>query len=155
MIDRINTLLNTTTETEFFIVLSGLLKRLGGLPFQIAITRYSDESALKIPFQQMVERITPDARIFGAEQTHTFILTQSGTLVWMIHGDKEETIIGLAGIQARMRQVTEDSRQPLMFVEQSASPDAEKAAGHARKGTKPTLEFTIPRQTDNPKKKAD
>lgn len=108
--DRLDLLLNARNEMEFFVVLFNILKSLGGLQFQIVGVTYNNEYALKIPFREIVVKQTGNAEIFGSENTHTFLLTQSGVLVWMIHGDPQETITGLANIQARLRHIQESSR---------------------------------------------
>lgn len=109
--DHFSRLLDAHTETEFFILLFNLLKsRNQGPAFEMEAGDYLDEQALYLPVRQIV--IRPNERgglSFGAEETHTFILTQSQQLFWHSHGETEQVVVGLVSIQARLGQISQDT----------------------------------------------
>ena len=158
-------LFKAETSTELFILLSDILCYLSGNPeTKIRRIRQDEKLGLRLQVLQSLAVENGHGRHLCRPITQEFILLQDGTLSWEMKLTGEK-IVGLVDIQARLRQVMEDSRQPLMFAEQPASLDTERASGRSSareervlvgyipKNTEPTLEFTIPRQTNDLAKK--
>lgn len=105
--DKLSLLLNAKSGTEFFVLFYNFLKK-GGVDHSLEMqsAEYHGEFALKLIRTEVLVHTEDSSDVFGAEVTHIFTLTQSGTLIWEITGE-EKPIIGLANIQTRLRDMQE------------------------------------------------
>lgn len=100
--NALETLLKTADETEFFVVLFGVLRRMSRLEFNIKSSLYEGETALILPFRRMVPIQLHGFNTARDENTDTFILTQSGRLIWIINSEPIQTLVGLTTIQEHL-----------------------------------------------------
>jgi len=123
--DKISLLLNAQTETEFFILFYSLIKEPGDrLSLELDSVQHNGEFAIQITRKQGVVRMEGASRNIREETTHVFTLTQSGILTWQMLGE-EKPIVGLANIQARLRDMQEQHSSGEQSLSAQHSPQSQ------------------------------
>ena len=98
-------LLQAQTETEFFVLVSGLLspQLIANIRGKMTSVQEDGESALRLSLEQTLAYLQPDGmhQVFVSETTHIFTLYENGKLTWWMKG--QPTQIGLKDIQAALK----------------------------------------------------
>ncbi|MBN1311671.1 MAG: hypothetical protein JXB30_09645 [Anaerolineae bacterium] len=151
-------LFKAETGAELFILLNKVLRRLSGGPgIKINGTEDGGKFGLQMQVEQTITVRHEGRNKISRPVTQVFTLLQDGSLRWDLKLTGE-TITGLVNVQARLRQVMEDSWEHLKLT--SGDPSGAQreeepvvwndewilVGDYVPESTEPTLTFTVPHE---------